>query len=170
MVTGHAPAETVSDFTIQSPTHGTSFTLSEARGKIVVLHFLLKTECPYCLRYTQTYARKSKDAKNIVHIFLKPDGDYEIKAWAEHLDQESLEQAPTIYRDVDAKLAKMFKIPDGYFFHGQKVHYPAMVVLDGSGKELFRYIGKDNSDRLSYEDFERKLDSSKANVDSNVKK
>ena len=41
-----------SDFTVQSPTDGTTFRLADARGKYVALHFLLKTECPFCLRHT----------------------------------------------------------------------------------------------------------------------
>ncbi len=65
--------------------------------------------------------------------------------------------APVIYRDIDAKIAKAYKIPDGYKFHGQTVHYPALVTLDENGQELFRYVGKSNSDRLSYQDFEKRL-------------
>jgi peroxiredoxin Q/BCP len=63
----------------------------------------------------------------------------------------------TIYRDPDATLAKAYNIPDGYKFHGQTVHYPALVLLDGSGKEVFRYVGKSNADRLSYEKISAKL-------------
>jgi peroxiredoxin Q/BCP len=145
------------DFTVESPTHNESFTLSKAKGKTVVLHFLLKTECPLCLRYTQTYAKQSKDRSDVVHVFLKPDSIEEIKKWASHLDAKSLKKSPVIYRDADAKLAKAHGIPDGYSFHGETVHYPATVVLNDQGEELFRYVGKSNADRLSYEDFEKQL-------------
>jgi len=37
------------------------------------------------------------------------------------------------------------------------VHYPALVLLDSSGKELFRYVGKSNSDRMKPDDFMAKL-------------
>jgi hypothetical protein len=30
-------------------------------------------------------------------------------------------------------------------------------VLNEQGEELFRYVGKSNADRLSYEDFEKRL-------------
>ncbi len=152
-----AAAEPPQDFTVQSPTHNRKFTLSEAKGKIVVLHFLLKTECPYCLRHTQTYHKKSINRPDVVHLFLKPDSEDEIKRWSSSLDQKESDQAPVIYRDVDAKLAKAFKIPDGYKFHGQSVHYPALIALDENGQELFRHVGKSNSDRLSYTDFEKRL-------------
>jgi hypothetical protein len=59
-------------------------------------------------------------------------------------------QPVTVYRDPDA-LAKKLKIPDGYQFHGQSVHYPALVLLNEKGEEVFRYVGKNNSDRLSFE-------------------
>lgn len=40
-------------FTVESPVDGKTFKLADARGKYVALHFLLKTECPFCLRHTQ---------------------------------------------------------------------------------------------------------------------
>jgi len=42
-------------------------------------------------------------------------------------------------------------------FHGQVVLFPALVALDGEGKELFLYVGKNNSDRLSPRGFTPKL-------------
>lgn len=62
-----------------------------------------------------------------------------------------------VWRDPDAKLADQFKIRNGYKFHGQTVHYPALVALDGKGKELLRHVGKSNSDRMSVKDFTTKL-------------
>ncbi|HEX5220502.1 MAG TPA: redoxin domain-containing protein [Verrucomicrobiae bacterium] len=144
------------DFTVQSVTGTNVFKLSDARGKFVALHFLLKTECPYCIRHTHDYAQKSASDSRVVHIFLKPDTETEIKQWAGKLGGDSLKV--NIYRDPDAKLAKEFNIPDGYKFHGQTVHYPALILLDANGKEVFRYVGKSNADRLSYDNFATKLD------------
>jgi peroxiredoxin Q/BCP len=143
------------DFTVRSATGAKSFKLSEAKATFVALHFLLKTECPYCIRHTHDYARKSADDSQVVHVFLKPDTDVEIKAWASKLGEDSLKV--TIYRDPGAALAKAYNIPDGYKFHGQTAHYPALVLLDASGKEVFRYVGKSNADRLDYETFSAKL-------------
>ena len=143
------------DFTVRGVSGTNVFKLSEAKGKFVALHFLLKTECPYCIRHTHDYARKSAGDSRVVHVFLKPDTDAEIKAWASKLGEDSLKV--TIYRDPDAGLAEAYNIPDGYKFHGQTVHYPALVLLDASGKEVFRYVGKSNADRLDYEKFSAKL-------------
>lgn len=151
-------AENPRDFTVQSALDDTKFQLSENKGKVVVLHFLLKTECPYCLRYTHEYAKLAAQSPEVIHVFLKPDNLDEIKTWASHLDMAELKQQPKIYRDADAKLAKQFQIPGGYKFHGQTVHYPALVALDAEGKELFRHVGKSNSDRLPSGDFKKKLD------------
>lgn len=150
-------AENPQDFTVVSPVDGSKFTLSEHRGKTVVLHFLLKTECPICLRYTHEYAVLSATTPDIVHVFLKPDSNEEIKAWVAHLDEKDLKKLPTIYRDVDAGLAERFGVPDGYRFHGQNVHYPALIAIDRTGKEILRYVGKSNTDRLSAKDFAAKL-------------
>lgn len=143
------------DFTIQSATGTNVFKLSDATGKFVALHFLLKTECPYCIRHTHDYLQKSTGDSRVIHVFLKPDTDAEIKVWAAKLGEDS--SKVTIYRDLDATLAKAYNIPDGYKFHGQTVHYPALVLLNGDGKEVFRYVGKSNADRLSHEQFTTKL-------------
>jgi len=144
------------DFTVYSVTSTNVFKLSEAKGKFVAMHFLLKTECPYCIRHTHEYAQKASTNPEVLHIFLKPDTDAEIKAWASKLGDDPLKL--NIYRDPDAALAKAFDIPYGYKFHNQTVHYPALLLLDGKGKEVFRYTGRSNADRLSYEKFAAKLD------------
>lgn len=145
------------DFTVESALDASKFQLSKNRGKVVALHFLLKTECPVCLRHTHDYAALAATTPDVLHIFLKPDSEVEIKAWAGRIRKDDLKDTPVIYRDPNAKLAKQFGIPDGYKFHGQTVHFPALVVLDGAGNELFRYVGKSNSDRMSTTDFTSKL-------------
>jgi len=141
-----APPE---DFTVKSATDKSAFTLKDARGKFVAIHFLLKTECPYCLRHTQDYISKAGALPNVVQVFLKPDTDNEIEGWASKIPAEMLAKTP-IYRDANAKLAEAFDIPDGYKFHGQEVHFPALVLIGPDGKEVFRYVGKSNGDRLSF--------------------
>jgi thioredoxin-dependent peroxiredoxin len=139
------------DFTLKSATGTNTFTLSEAKGKFVALHFLLKTECPFCLKHTRTYTEKSAGDDRVIHVFIKPDTDEEIKAWAGDLGGQF--SRLTIYRDPDAKLAEQYGIPGGYQFHGQVTHYPSLVLLDGTGKEVFRYVGKNNTDRYPYVKF-----------------
>lgn len=133
------------------------FELKDHQGKKIVLHFLLKTECPFCLRYTHEYAQLAASTPDVIHLFIKPDSEKDIRAWVKQLVKTEDTPQPTIYRDAGAKLAKRLGIPDGYQFHGQSVHYPAMVVLDGTGKEMFRYVGKSNTDRMSKDDFVEKL-------------
>jgi peroxiredoxin Q/BCP len=58
----------------------------------------------------------------------------------------------------DAKLADQFNIPDGYQFHGQIVHYPALALLNEKGEEVFRYVGKNNSDRFSFDRLKAKVE------------
>jgi peroxiredoxin Q/BCP len=142
------------DFTVSSPIDGKTFRLSDAKGRYVALHFLLKTECPFCLRHTAEYSMKAPTLAGVTHIFLKPDSDAEIKAWS---SQIKTPRQPTIYRDAEAQLADAFGIPDGYHFHGQTVHYPALVLLDPNGKEVFRYVGKNNTDRYPWENFVGKI-------------
>lgn len=156
LLTSIATAATPEDFTVKAAAGKGSFTLKEARGKFVALHFLLKTECPLCLKHTRDYFAKSATLPNVVQVFLKPDSDNEIEAWASKLPAEDLAKNP-IYRDPYAKLAKAFDIPDGYKFHGQTVHFPATVLINPEGKEVFRHVGKSNSDRLSFETLAAKV-------------
>ncbi len=145
------------DFTLVSATDGSTFRLSDNKGKMVVLHFLLKTECPYCLKHTRSYAALSDSFPDIVQLFIKPDNREEILEWVKNLEQADFKDLPKIYIDPDARLASDYKIPNGYQFHGQVVHYPAMIILDGNGKEIFRYVGKNNSDRFPADKFITKV-------------
>ena len=156
LVTSAASAANPEDFTVKSATSSESFSLKDARGKYVAVHFLLKTECPVCLRHTREHFAKAATLPNVVQLFLKPDNDQEIEAWSKKLPPEELKKHP-IYRDADAALAKAFGIPDGYAFHGQVVHYPATVLLEPDGKEVFRYVGKNNGDRLSFDKLAAKV-------------
>lgn len=153
----HVWSRSPGDFIVESPTHGATFAMSEQKGKVVVLHFLLKTECPFCLKLTNDYARLGASDPGVLHLFLKPDSTEEIKVWAGKINQEGLKNPPVIYRDPDGRLAKQFGIPGGYKFHGSTTHYPALVLLDGSGKEVFRYVGTSNSDRMKPDDFITRL-------------
>lgn len=145
-------AEAPKDFTVPSAVGGKAFTLSEAKGRYVALHFLLKTECPVCLRHTQTYLAKADGLPGVTQVFLKPDTEEEIRKWARDITKES-----PIYRDADAALAKSYGIPAGYKFHGQVVRFPALVLLGPDGKEVFRFVGKNNGDRFSFDQLKASL-------------
>jgi peroxiredoxin Q/BCP len=144
------------DFTVKSATSRDSFRLQDAHGKFVALHFLLKTECPLCLRHTREHLARAATLPDLVQVFLKPDTDREIAAWAARLTDGKPDSTP-IYRDPSARLAKTYGIPDGYAFHGQLVHYPATVLIGPDGREVFRHVGKSNADRLSFEKLAEKV-------------
>ena len=136
-----------SDFELPSVLDGMpAFKRSEAGGTFLALHFLLETECPICQRHTQTLLENAGRLPGLRQIFIKPDSAEEIRQWARNLPKD----AP-LYRDAGASLARAFGIPHGYKFHGRTVHYPALVILDGAGREVFRYVGKNNSDRFDLE-------------------
>jgi peroxiredoxin Q/BCP len=141
---------------LNSVTNNSTFDLKKERGKFVALHFLLKTECPFCIKHTRDYFSKAKTLPNVKQVFIKPDSELEIQAWSKKLSLEEQAQFP-IFRDPNAELARSFKIPNGYRFHGQVVHYPATILISPKGKEVYRYVGKNNTDRLSFEALEAKV-------------
>lgn len=77
-----ARADNPTDFKVKSAVDDSTFELSKHKGKTIVLHFLLKTECPYCMRYTHDYAALAEKNPGVLHVFLKPDSAAEIEAWA----------------------------------------------------------------------------------------
>lgn len=102
------------------------------------------------MRHTHDYMSKASKLPGVLQLFIKPDTELEIKEWADDLEDSNSINYP-IYQDPEAALAKLYNIPDGYYFHRQMVHYPALILLDANGKELFRYVGKNNKDRFSFE-------------------
>ncbi|WP_109829346.1 peroxiredoxin family protein [Reichenbachiella versicolor] len=149
-------SQKVKNFTLQSVTNDKEFTLNEAKGRYIALHFLLKTECPVCMRHTMNYYNRAGELPNVEQLFIKPDTDAEIQEWADDLSKDDGIDI-TIYQDKEAQLARKFKIPHGYFFHKQLVHYPAFILLNEKGKEVFRYVGKNNRDRYSFDQLVEKM-------------
>jgi len=147
---------TPKDFTLKSVDGKQEFQLSKAETKFVALHFLLKTECPICMRYTQEYAAHAKEFPDVTHVFIKPDEPAETLKWFSKFDASKAE-APVIYHDKDAVLAKRYMIKYGYEFHGEVMHFPAFILTDKTGKVHFRYEGKDNRDRFDYKELAEKL-------------
>ncbi|GMU92220.1 MAG: hypothetical protein AMXMBFR4_12780 [Candidatus Hydrogenedentota bacterium] len=146
------------DFTLKEAGGDKSITLSEAKGRYVALHFLLKTECPICLKHTQTYHARGASVPGVEHVFIKPDEESDTLKWAAGLSPEDKANAPVIYRDPDARLADEFGIPNGYEFHGEVVHYPAFVLIGPDGNEVFRHVGKSTADRFSFDKFAAKME------------
>lgn len=155
-ISGHAQSKNPTDFTLYSASDSSKFTLSEAKGKYVALHFLLRTECFFCMRHTSEYANNVDSLPDVIHVFIKPDAQEDVEKWANKVPDRVLAQFP-IYRDPDAKLAKQYKVKSGYYFHNETMYYPALVLLDPNGTEIFRYTGTSNMDRYSFENFKAKL-------------
>jgi peroxiredoxin Q/BCP len=150
-----SPALVQQDFT--APAVAAPFKLSDARGSLVALHFLLKTECPYCLKHTRTYIERAAEVPGVVHVFLKPDATAEIQKWLNGVKPPEGTLRPVIYQDAGGKIADQFKLPGGYKFHGQITHYPALILIDREGNEAFRYVGKSNVDRYPFDQFAAKV-------------
>jgi peroxiredoxin Q/BCP len=108
------------------------------------------------MRLTRDYTVRAKELPEVQQFFLKPDSAAEILKWSAHLGGDTAD-LPVIHRDPVARWANHFRIPGGYKFHGQVVHYPALVLLDPDGTEVFRYVGKSNADRLPFERFSAKV-------------
>jgi len=148
------------DFTLHEAGGDGVFRFSEARGSYVTLHFLLQTDCSNCMRLTREYVTRADEMPGVVHVFIKPDSAEDIDGWKIKLrdifDEDEIAKdagLPVIYRDTGAALARALDIPDGYQFHGEVVHYPATILVDPEGREVFRYVGEHTRDRLLFDQF-----------------
>ncbi len=150
--------DVIEDFTLQPVGEGEPFTLSEAQGKYVALHFLLKTECPVCLRHTHQHHRGAAGRDDLVQVFIKPDEEADTLMWMEKFPQDAEYEGPKVHRDPNAELAEKLGIPDGYEFHGETVHYPALVLIGPDGTEALRYVGENNRDRYTWEQLAKFLE------------
>lgn len=155
-------AAPVPDFELPSVGGAAPFKLSAHRGHYVALHFLLKTECPFCLGHVQEYARKAALLPDVAQVFIKPDDEAALEDWVAKLPAD-LRGRIALHRDAGAALAKQLGIPDGYAFHGESVHYPALVLLDPQGNEVFRQVGRNNTDRFKFDQLATKFDELRPN-------
>lgn len=149
-------AQNTVDFVLPSAVDSSSISSKSLRGGYVALHFLLKTECPYCIRHTYEYHSRASETPRMKHVFIKPDELGDILTWAKKLATKTEDLVP-IYQDKGAQLAESLKIPGGYQFHNEMVHCPALIVLNTEEKEIFRYIGKDNNDRSPFDKLKEKV-------------
>jgi hypothetical protein len=89
--------------------------------------------------------------EDLLQVFIKPDDPEAARKWLARLPQDEAEPSvPVIYHDPEGKLAERMGIPDGYQFHGIETHYPALVLIGPEGDELYRYVGRNNMDRLAW--------------------
>ncbi|MBL9139052.1 MAG: redoxin domain-containing protein [Verrucomicrobiales bacterium] len=146
----------VPDLEVTAPVDGAVFRLSEARGRYVALHFLLKTECPFCQRHVREYVQRAAELPDVVQVFLKPDSEEEIRRWVARSGMDTTNKV-AIYRDPNARWAKAFRIPFGYEFHGELVHYPALLIIDKKNHEAFRHVGQTNADRYRFAQLMNKI-------------
>jgi FKBP-type peptidyl-prolyl cis-trans isomerase len=126
------------------------FQLSAHRGTWVLLDFLLPVEdATEAAHYT---AIESKSAQllyehNILPVFLKPNETEATAKWWGSLPTHSL----PIFRDPDGKLASALGIPKGVFLMAGPAHYPAAILIDPDGNEVWRKTGKKAADRVDLE-------------------
>jgi peroxiredoxin Q/BCP len=147
-------ADTVADFTLTDGTR--QFRLSDVAGRYVALHLLLPADCPYCIRHLADYEQHAPAVAGVVHIMVKQGPAADFAAWRAKLSPEQTGSVP-VFRDPDGTLARRFNIPDGYEFYGHNAHYPALIVLGPDRRELFRYVGRDNSDRMPFAEFAARM-------------
>jgi peroxiredoxin/YHS domain-containing protein len=146
------PATTAHPLTAITDHH--TFSLADSKGKYLALHFLTKTDTPECTKFVQDFLRAAPTVAGVMHVFIKPDSEGEVKAWSAQFNDD----AASIFLDPDGALAQDLNVPTGLSINGTTSTYPATIVFDMDGKELFRYEGKAHHDHLTFDDFKRQLE------------
>ncbi len=104
-----------------------SFKSRQAARRVNALHFLLKTECPYCLRYAQEYAAQAPSVAGVTHIFIKPDAEADIAAWQGSSQRPGRQASDLSRRRRQGRAA--FGLAADFDFHGTKSNHPALILL-----------------------------------------
>lgn len=136
-----------------------TFALADAKGKYLALHFLTKSDTAAdtaeCAKFVQDVLRSAPTVAGVMHVFIKPGSEGEVKAWAAQFNED----AARVFLDPDGALAKDLKVPDGLSINGTTSTYPTTIVFDTSGKELFRHEGRSAHDHIAFDALKRQLES-----------
>lgn len=151
------------DFTLQSATDTSKFVLSQHRGKYVALHFLIAKDDMHCTLQTGEYAFKCDKLPDVVQVFIKPNYKEAIAKWASNVPDMVLNKFQ-IYYDPEAALAKKYSVKNGLIYNGESMPYPTTIILDGTGKEVFRYTGTTNFDRFPFDKLAEKINELKSST------
>ncbi len=131
-----------------------SFSLADAQGRYLALHFLTKTDTPECTAFVRDFLRAAPTVAGVMHVFIKPDTESEVKAWAAQFNED----AHSIFLDPNGGLAQDLKVPSGLSINGATSTFPATIVFDTSGTELFRHVGTTHHDHLTFDSFKRMIE------------
>ncbi|MBI5834737.1 MAG: redoxin domain-containing protein [Armatimonadetes bacterium] len=142
------------DFTLPAAVGGPPFVLGHQRGRVVVLHWLLRGDVTEDRNEIRDYLALAKTMPGVAHVFLKADSGDVLNDWANRL---SAVASRLVFRDADYAVAKQFGLVDDYRYRGQTSVHPAIIALDSAGEEMFRYEARDAADRLPIKEFRARL-------------
>ena len=132
---------------VPSPTHsissavnGQPFSIAEAKGHYLALHFL-RGDTEKAGKFVNEYLRAAPLYAGVRHVFVRSDDAKAVRSWAEQFKGD----AGTVYLDTQGALAKDL----GVVATGT----PATIVLDTESKELFKFSGKQADDYLPWATF-----------------
>lgn len=139
--------------TLAAATDGHAFSITDGRGHYLALHFLTRTANPTCATFVREYLARAATLAGTNHIFITPDEPAEVKAWSSQFNAG----ASAIFIDKDGALARDLHVPGGLTIGSLTSNFPATIVFDPEGKELFRHIGKAYDDHLQFAAFSDRL-------------
>lgn len=137
---GLAQPVTPTTHSISSAVSGQPFSIAEAKGHCLALHFL-RVDTEKAGKFVGEYLRAAPLYAGVRHVFVRSDDAKAVKAWAEQFKGD----AGAVYVDTGGALAKDLGVV--------ATDVPATIVLDTESKELFRIIGKQSDDYLPWATF-----------------
>ena len=136
----HEPAHT-----LVSATDGHAFTIADARGRYLALHFVGKTDSPECTAFVRECLEKAPTVAGVRHVFATSDDGAAVRKWAAQFGAD----ARAIHLDEGASLAHELGIDAGSQPHPDR---SATLVFDPDGKEIARSIGHSHADHMPFAD------------------
>lgn len=138
---------------LSAATDSHPFMIADAKGHYLALHFLTKTDTTECTAFVREYLRAAPGVAGVMHVFIKPDEQSEVKVWSMQFKND----AAAIFVDKDSALANDLKVPGGLAIASTTSNFPATIVFDREGRELFRHVGKSHDDHMLFTEFAARI-------------
>lgn len=123
---------------IVAASDGHAFSIKDARGRYLALHFLSDADSTECASFIRDYLAAASELAGVQHLFIRTTASSDAKMWASQFGDGT-----AMFLDSDGALARDLNVSSPF----------ATVLLNTDGTELFRHAGKTHSDHMAWSAF-----------------
>ena len=122
------------------------FDSASARGRVLVVHVLSGRVSQANAAYLKDLAKAASTVAGVTHVIVQNASEADFRATVATAPESLVH---SMYRDSSGAAEQLLHLEGTIDADGASVAAPAVLVLDPAGKELYRRIGKKDTDRDS---------------------